>query len=421
MIKKLKHISYILHLNSESILNQQPQLKYNNSMNKPPYVKYVKNRTLLNNGSMNNGLLNNGSMNNGLNGTQKRLQQESYQGTRQRNVSRDKNVPESQNHDNLEHDNLEHDLMQIALSESIYTENKKIEAGDIAKALERSMEYTKMKDSPIDHSYLIQSNAIQKRSTCVISDPRDKYVSDEKLTDPSHSPQYKKDTDSLKRKRAIESASTPTGTDTSNIINQMHHNNQDQYEIDQKYATAPHIDFIVGRGKNAPRAYMNFPMNHKLLKRNLIYIDPNPAMDSDVKQLLHDVDFSLFGICKNQEQNPNEEIMVRFFFDWSSFYCGAVQSLTDVILRIGRKCQIFVPLSIDEQIIPSQVKNELCSNIFTLNTVEGLYPLFDWNAKNQTIPRVTTVPNHIPITTMIRNVINPDRYMRIDAYAYSDL
>lgn len=224
----------------------------------------------------------------------------------------------------------------------------------------------------------------------------------------------------MKRKRTDNFGIADINGNTTFITNrslchvdqsQLDHPNQ-RYQSVAFNSMAPHYDFIIGRGKNAPRSYMNFPLNPKLRKRNLIYIDPNPSMDSDIKQMLHDVDFSFFGICK--EQDPMEEINVRFFFDWSTFYCTAVQSLTNVILGIGRKCQIFVPLNNDEKTIPSDVKRELCSDIFTLTIVEGTYPLFDWNATNQ-----TSESENLPhtFTTSMRSVMNPDRYMRIDAYS----
>lgn len=162
----------------------------------------------------------------------------------------------------------------------------------------------------------------------------------------------------------------------------------------------PHYDFIIGRGKNDPSGYMNFPLNPIFSKRNIVFIDANPIMNADIKQLLHHVDFNNFGICHNQD--PMEVIDVRFLFDWSSFYCGALQNLNEIISKIGRKCQIFVPLSKDENTIPIEIKGTLSNKIFMITLVEGYYPLFNWNNESQTI----------------KDYINPNRYIRI--YAYHD-
>jgi hypothetical protein len=179
-------------------------------------------------------------------------------------------------------------------------------------------------------------------------------------------------------------------------------------EIDEEYTntlkrkrkditinTKTHIDFIVGRGKIYPKGCLNIPLNSKLKDRNIITIDPLPDMDADLKQPIQDVNFGIFGITRDQD--PDAKIDVRIFFDWSSFYCGAMQSLTDIMMRIGRKCQIFVPLNNDENNIPGDVKRYLISDIFTLNLVEGHYPMFDWSYE-------------------INQYVNPNRYMRIDAY-----
>ena len=161
-----------------------------------------------------------------------------------------------------------------------------------------------------------------------------------------------------------------------------------------------HFDFVIGRGKVYPIGYMNIPLNPRLYNRNLIYIDPNLEMDADIKQRLHEIDFSIFGICKDQD--ITESIDIRFIFDWSSFYCGALHSLTNVIMGIGRKCQILVPLSKNENTIPSDIKSELSSDIFTISLVEGFYPLFDKT-------------NNIKL---LEDYINSSRYIKI--YAYYD-
>ena len=159
-----------------------------------------------------------------------------------------------------------------------------------------------------------------------------------------------------------------------------------------------HIDFIIGRGKNNPHGYRNIPIDPCLMKRNVIFIDPNPAMDSDIKEWLHKIDFSQFGICITDD--PEQIINVRFIFDWSSFYCSAVSNMANVIRTIKHRCQILVPLDQNENTMPHIIKVTYNDPIFKPEIIEGLYPLFDWNRDDkQTI-----------------NVINPSRYIRINAY-----
>lgn len=157
------------------------------------------------------------------------------------------------------------------------------------------------------------------------------------------------------------------------------------------------IDFIVGRGKIYLPGCLNIPLNPKFNERKFITIDPTVDMEADEMKLIQDVDFNVFGITKHHD--PDEIIEVKIFFDWSSFYCGAMQELTNIIQRIGRKCKIYVPLSKDENVIPDDIKRNLSSDIFTLNLVEGQYPLFDWNN-----------------FAGLNEYVNPTRYIRIDAY-----
>ncbi len=166
-----------------------------------------------------------------------------------------------------------------------------------------------------------------------------------------------------------------------------------------------HYDFIIGRGQDEPNEYLNFPLNPMFHNRNIIYIDPNPVMNADIKQPLQDVDFSYFGICKYQDRKEN--INVRFIFDWSSFYCGALQCLTDIVLKIGRRCQILVPLNKEELYIPKDIINTLNNKIFTLSTTEGKYILFDWTQEHK-----------LPINKKMSTYINCERYINIHAFDF---
>lgn len=160
----------------------------------------------------------------------------------------------------------------------------------------------------------------------------------------------------------------------------------------QKLLHSPHFDFIIGRGKILPKGNMNLPMNPIFAKRNIIYIDSNPNVEADIRKPLHLIDFSSFGITK--QQDPNEHISVKFYFDWSSFYCGALQNLTDTIMALGRQCQILVPLDAYSDSLPDIIKPYLESSIFTLTIVEGQFPLFDWSAhESQNISTICSLLN----------------------------
>ena len=298
---------------------------------------------------------------------------------------------------------LEQDLMQIAVAESMHVENmRKKEEDDIEKAIRES---TETKEPPTDSNPVRQLSTTMDLLQMTVSTIQFPSVNQESSDLHQH---IKTMVDAeIDEQKKLE-PSNDEMANTPMIIDELPKNEP----VTPPTPLAPHYDFIVGRGKNAPNHYMNFPLNPKLQKRNLIYIDPNPIMDADIRQMLDEVDFRSFGICKDQD--PKEEINIRFFFDWSSFYCGAIQSLTKVILGIGRKCQIFVPLSKDEQTIPSDVKFKLSSNIFTLALVEGRYPMFDWNENNQEDPEQNDPV--IRAKPSMRNVMNPDRYMRIDTY-----
>jgi hypothetical protein len=160
-----------------------------------------------------------------------------------------------------------------------------------------------------------------------------------------------------------------------------------------------HCYFVIGRGRNEPKGYMNFPLNPQLIDRNITYIDPNSDMDADIKMLLDDVDFTKYGIDKHND--PDELIDIKFIFDWSSFYCGALSCLPKVIKNLGRKCSIYVPLSKDEHLVTDECKRILKEPIFTLLTAEGSYPLFDWT---------------IDKTFNMSKYINKDRYILIQTY-----
>jgi hypothetical protein len=163
-----------------------------------------------------------------------------------------------------------------------------------------------------------------------------------------------------------------------------------------------HIDFIIGRGHNNPNKYMNIPINPELLNRNIIYIDPNPEMNADIKQLMHQVDYSVFDIKKNS-------IKTRFMFDWSSFYCGGLQHLEEVAKQIDYEFEVLVPLEKNENNISSTIESTLNKNKrFNAAIVNGKYPLFDWS--NTNLSEYMKTSQNIK---SLSDLINPEKYIVI--------
>lgn len=176
----------------------------------------------------------------------------------------------------------------------------------------------------------------------------------------------------------------------------------DRININHNNQTKKHIDFIIGRGREDTTGFLNLPINRKLLDRNIIYIDSN-CETADIKKYIEDVDFSLFNITKDIDKN--EEISIRFIFDWSTFYCSALRNLPLIAKKLNRRFKVLVPLYTDENDIPYDIKNTLNDSIFTISLVNGKYPLFDWN-------------NNINDNNKVYDYINKDKYIMI--YVYDD-
>ena len=163
--------------------------------------------------------------------------------------------------------------------------------------------------------------------------------------------------------------------------------------------------FIIGRGRKTQYGHVNFPINPKFEKSNCIFIDYDQTVNADIEQRFEDVDYHQFGICKGQ---INENAIIKFYFDWSSFYC-TIQNIKCVAEKIGRTCQFFVPLSITENSFSSETENSFFSNVvktltcdfLTFAIVEGSYPLFDWT-------------NDIP--NMLSKTFNSNKYIKIYSF-----
>lgn len=199
----------------------------------------------------------------------------------------------------------------------------------------------------------------------------------------------------------------------------------DQYQISDKLVSRrfktdslnftdmeeEHYDFIVGRGRTDLEGYMNIPINPVFSSRNVVFIDANPKMNADIKQFIETIDFSWFGICKDQD--PEERIIVNIIFDWSSFYCGAMQNLTNIVTNIGRRCRIFIPLDSNNNDVPSDIMRELKNSIFTITVENGHYPLFDWTKEGNVCLGINPMSGRPKI---IRELVNPDKYILIYAF-----
>jgi hypothetical protein len=157
-----------------------------------------------------------------------------------------------------------------------------------------------------------------------------------------------------------------------------------------------HIDFIVGRGRLEYKGALNLPIHKSFKVRNCVFIDAWSTVEPDVCIDFSNIDFTTFGICRHQD--PYNQIKIRIIFDWSTFFCGCIQSLFTQCTRIGRSCEILVPLLPSEHSVPSDIKRTLWQPVFKLELIDGKYPLFDWV--------------HC-VQKQISNYVNPNVYLKI--------
>ena len=99
-----------------------------------------------------------------------------------------------------------------------------------------------------------------------------------------------------------------------------------------EHKTQRYIDFVVGRGHHPIRGGLNIPINPEFARGNIMYIDSLEEAKPDIQAYLGDVDFKELGIT--HEDDPTDDIRIRFFFDWSSFFCGAVGSVHTVSSKL---------------------------------------------------------------------------------------
>ena len=167
-----------------------------------------------------------------------------------------------------------------------------------------------------------------------------------------------------------------------------------------KNETKKHINFIVGRGRDELKGGLNIPLSPIFTNGNNVFIDALTEVKPDIAIPLSEVDFTKFGITKDQD--PENKIDVRIYFDWSSAYCGGLHSIHKIAQQLKRPFEIYVTLSNTENKIPSDVKNILWYRCYDFILEDGYYPLFDW-----------TVPVLKSSGKPISDYVNPNHYLKI--------
>lgn len=133
-----------------------------------------------------------------------------------------------------------------------------------------------------------------------------------------------------------------------------------------------HIIFVVGRGHSPVTGGFNIPENPTLRNFNVVYVDVNPNTKPDIAGHIQNLNFN--ALCPNI---PNTKIF--FLFDWSTFYCNAMDSLKKIAKRFNMDFDVYVPLGSNENTIPSEVEWSLSDHIFNVTIEFGKYPLFNWD------------------------------------------
>lgn len=141
-----------------------------------------------------------------------------------------------------------------------------------------------------------------------------------------------------------------------------------------------HLFVIVGRGRHDLDGCLNLPLNPQLDNINTLYVDPNAEYKPDVVAHVQNLNFDSFGVTQNTDING--QINLFFCFDYSSFFCTALDALPLMAKHINRPFVVFVPLGPNENSIPSEVPHILHEPHFSVKLIYGRYPLFDWDNSN---------------------------------------
>ena len=133
-----------------------------------------------------------------------------------------------------------------------------------------------------------------------------------------------------------------------------------------------HLLFVIGRGRSPINGGFNFPENPKLKDMNVVYVDANNNSRPDINRHIQNVNFDVFFPTLHNTK-------IIFMFDWSSFYCNAMDALKCISKRIKQRFAVLVPLGINEYDVPSEITQTLTDTMFEICIVHGKYPLFNWN------------------------------------------
>jgi len=267
--------------------------------------------------------------------------------------------------------------LQKAIKQSI--EEKKlndIEQQNIKKAIEESLEEKKLND--------IINNIDDNNNTNDI----DNYL------------QNMIDNLSITEKKVITSRNGDDMYDYKKNIKKTNTYNENENNNKTKNETKKHINIIVGRGPKELKGGLNIPLSPIFTNGNNVFIDALPEVNPDIAKPLSEVDFTQFGITKDQD--PENKTDVRIYFDWSSAYCGGLHSIHKIAQQLRRPFEIYVTLSNTENKVPSDVKNILWYRCYDFILEDGHYPLFDW-----------TVPVLKSSGKPISDYVNPNHYLKI--------
>jgi hypothetical protein len=174
---------------------------------------------------------------------------------------------------------------------------------------------------------------------------------------------------------------------------------QEQHKKQKMITQYDHIDLIVGRGRvslNGP-GHMNIPLNPMFRTgvRNHLLIDSDPWTQADIRDLLENIDFDQILM----EQGPGLKI-IKFIFDWSTFYCSAIYSMVKIAHKLKYDFEILVPLDPGEQRIPCEITDVMNDPIFVTTVQHGFYPLFDPDPLNKN-------------SDQTKSAINTEKYIMI--------
>ena len=160
------------------------------------------------------------------------------------------------------------------------------------------------------------------------------------------------------------------------------------------FDTPSRLNIVVGRGRRDIEGGMNFPLNPAIeVCPYLMYVDQNEGPDPDVQTKIEDLKLEEIGLSP-------EITDLRVYFDWSSFYCTAMQGIVRFMNRVkstmGLPITIYVPLYTDDKSLPGDVKRNIVDSPENrgdtrVMIVYGAYPMFDWHD----LARISEIRQHV--------------------------